>query len=60
MRGLTALFKVTLIAVPRRNAGGVSVSVRRARRVRVALSAWGSISRTVAVVVMLGFSCEAT
>ena len=32
------------------NAGGVSARVRRARRVRVALWAWGSISRTRAVV----------
>ena len=60
IRGLIAELRVTLIAVPRRNPGGVSVSVRRARRVRVALCAWGSISRTMAVVVMLGSSWTAT
>ena len=60
MRGAMAVLKVTLIAVPRRKAGGVSVRVNRARRVRVALWAWGSISRTMAVVLTLGSSWPAT
>ncbi|MNE61633.1 hypothetical protein D3C80_1568600 [compost metagenome] len=60
MRGLIAVLKVTLIAVPRRKPSGVSARVRRARRVRVALCAWGSISRMVAVVLMPGLSCAAT
>ncbi|MNT85958.1 hypothetical protein D3C72_2261920 [compost metagenome] len=60
MRGLIAELRVTLIAVPRRKPSGVSARVRRARRVRVALCACGSISRRVAVVLMLGSSCPAT
>ncbi|MNH35488.1 hypothetical protein D3C79_961760 [compost metagenome] len=57
---MIAEVRVTLIAVPRWNASGVLARVSRARRVRVAASAWGSSSRRVAVVLMLVSSCEAT
>ncbi|MNE65734.1 hypothetical protein D3C80_1612410 [compost metagenome] len=60
LRGVTCELRVTLMAVPRWKAAGVLARVRRARRVRVVASAWGSNSRRLAVVLMVGSSCKAT
>ncbi len=45
---------------PRRNASGGLSSAMRTRRVRVAASACGAISRTLPVTRTLGSSCAAT